>query len=698
MKGNSCPKWQRLLQAGILNQQRECNDMKTLLALLIMICLVSAAAAQTQMPKTMVKLYVSLQGNDAWTGRLPVPNHARDDGPLATVAMARDRVRTLRKQGVLVGKRVTVQIRGGVYFLTEPLVLTAEDSGTPSAPVVYEAYQSEQPVISGGRRFRDWTTTPEGLWVTHVQGKNLETPYFSQLFEVGRRLPRTSLPVGGGYYTIADAVPSTQPKKGADGFQYAPGDINPSWQNREDVNILCYHIWNMSRLRIASIDAAAHVVRFTGTTSAPDFWANLAKGGRFRVENVFEALPFEPGAWYLDRSLGKLYYHPMPGDNLKTFAPVAPMLTQLVRIDGSHDVTLRGLSFQHADWTLAPEGYSCVQAEVAQPAVITAVNARNCRLGGCEVAHVGTYAVEWGKGCRGNALIGCRLHDLGAGGVKIGSGGIPATRDEMAGGNVVDQCRIYDAGQVHPAAVGVWIGQSPGNRITHNDIHDLYYTGISVGWSWGYGPARAQNTTVAYNHIYNIGLGVLSDMGGIYTLGNQRGSRLDHNLIHDVLSYSYGSWGIYPDEGTTGLQVTNNVVYGCKTGGFHQNYGKDNMIENNVFALNTWSQVEASVPEDHRSYTFAHNIVYWNQGELFVGNWPVGKVDFDYNVYWNAKGPVHFPNGSLTAWQQSGRGLHSIVADPLFVAPLAHDFTLSPNSPALALGFKPIDLSTVGAK
>ena len=646
----------------------------------------------------MVTLYVSPYGNDAWTGRLTTPNHTHSDGPLASLAGARDQARRLREQGALSGKALTIQVRGGVYFLSEPFTLTAENSGIPNAPVVYEAYAGEQPVISGGRRISGWHEGENGLWVADLPDMKSGSWYFQQLFVQGRRLPHTSLPANGGYYTIADVTPSTQPKRGADGFVYAPGDIVPAWQNRDDVNVLCYHIWSMSRLRIASVDDATHQVHFTGPTCSTDYWAALAKGNRFRVENVFEALPSQPGAWYLDRSTGKLYYHPLPGESLKAFAPVAPVLTHLVRIDGAHDVTLRGLSFQDADWTLAPEGYSCPQAEMAQPAVISAVGAHNCRLEGCEVAHVGTYAVEWGRGCQGNALVGCRLHDLGAGGVKIGTGDIPADENALARDNAVTNCRIYDTGQVHPAAVGVWIGQSPGNKITHNDIHDLYYTGVSVGWTWGYGPAKAQNTTIAYNRIYNVGRGVLSDMGGIYTLGNQEGSRLDHNLIHDVQSFTYGGWGIYPDEGTTGLQVTNNVVYGCKAAGFHQHYGKDNVIENNVFALNTEAQLARTRAEDHRSFTFAHNVVYWTHGDLFNGNWTGGQIDLDDNVYWDAKGPVKFAGTALSDWQKTGHDVHSAVADPLFVAPESHDFTLRPGSPALAHGFKPIDLSQVGAK
>jgi hypothetical protein len=655
----------------------------------------------------MTTLYVSPQGRDEWSGGLAAPNGGRTDGPLATLTGARDRLRALRRSGQLAGRPVTVQVRGGVYRLAAPLVFTPEDAGTASAPIVYAAPPGERPVVSGGLPITGWREAGNRLWKADVpKGPGGGAWEFRQLFVGDARRPRTVLPKTG-YYTIADAAPPSEPGHAPDGFHYAAGELDPRWRSLGDVDVLCFQIWSMARLRVKSVDEATHLVRFTGGTAGTDYWAALPKGNRYRVENVFEALPDEPGAWYLDRAAGVVYYHPLPGEDRATFAPVAPRLTQLVRFEGDpagkkwvSGITLRGLTLRDADWTMGPEGRSGGQSEVDLTAAVTAVGARDCRLESCEVAHVGGYAVAWGQGCQRNAVTDSRLHDLGAGGVKIGETEIRSDPDLVARDNTVSHCRISDGGVVHPAAVGVWIGQSPGSQIVHNDIHDLYYTGVSVGWTWGYGPGLAQGTNVSYNRIYNIGRGVLSDMGGIYTLGDQRGSVLSHNLIHDVRTFDYGGWGIYPDEGTTGMTIRDNVVYACKSAGLHQHYGKDNVIENNVFALNGEAQLARTRAEDHRSFTFAHNIVYWTRGDLMHGNWDGGQITADDNLYWKA-GPAPFAFGQGAGvpadWQKTGHDTRSRIADPLFAAPERGDFTLRPGSPALAVGFQPIDLSGVGA-
>ncbi len=314
----------------------------------------------------------------------------------------------------------------------------------------------------------------------------------------------------------------------------------------------------------------------------------------------------------------------------------------------------------------------------------------------CEFTHIGKYGIESARGCRENRISGNHIHDIGAGGIKIGTPVREAGEFERTGFNEVSGNHIHDGGHTYLCAVGVWIGGSGNNSVSRNHIHDLYYTGISVGWTWGYGPSLAVGNIIEYNHIHHIGRGLLSDMGGIYTLGVSPGTVLRNNLIHDVVSYSYGGWGIYLDEGSTDILVENNIVYRTKTGGFHQHYGKENLIRNNVFALAKQGQIQRTRREDHISFTFERNIVYWTQGPLLHGNWS-DNFRLDYNVYWDASHPgqIDFPGGSFDEWKKRGVDVHSLIADPLFAHPENGDFTLKPESPAFGLGFQAIDMQGI---
>jgi parallel beta-helix repeat protein len=229
------------------------------------------------------------------------------------------------------------------------------------------------------------------------------------------------------------------------------------------------------------------------------------------------------------------------------------------------------------------------------------------------------------------------MTDLGAGGVKIG-------HDTEA--TTVQDCVIERGGRLYAPAVGVWIGNSGHNVVAHNTIRDLFYTGISVGWTWGYGESKAIDNHIDYNDIRDIGQGELSDMGGIYTLGISPGTTVRGNRIDNVRARGYGGWGIYTDEGSTGILIENNVVTNTKTGGFHQHYGKENIVRNNVFAYASQDgQVIRSRQEDHLSFTFAHNVVLWKGTELLGGGWSNGHYAFGPNLLCREDGAVNLPSG-----------------------------------------------------
>jgi parallel beta-helix repeat protein len=293
---------------------------------------------------------------------------------------------------------------------------------------------------------------------------------------------------------------------------------------------------------------------------------------------------------------------------------------------------------------------------------------------------------------------------LGAGGIKIGETQIRSDEAERTFGNEIGDCTIVDGGKMFHSAVGIWIGQSPNNRIIHNEIADFYYTGISIGWTWGYGNSLAGGNIVEFNHVHHIGKKsdgdgpILSDMGGIYTLGIQHGTVIRNNLWHDIAGLRYGGWGIYFDEGSTGIIAENNIVYNTTHGGFHQHYGRENIVRNNIFAYARDHQLQVSRPENHLRFRFIGNIVVGRTEQ-----WLVGGIDFNFefdrNLYWREDGgPIKFGNLSWEEWRAKGMDKNSIIADPQFVAPEKFDFRLKPTSPAFKLGFKPFDLSKVGPR
>jgi hypothetical protein len=297
------------------------------------------------------------------------------------------------------------------------------------------------------------------------------------------------------------------------------------------------------------------------------------------------------------------------------------------------------------------------------------------------------------------------MTDLGAGGIKIGETKIRNTDAEQTRDNEVSDCTIADCGITLPSAIGIWLGQTSHNVLSHNEIRGLWYTGISIGWTWGYGNSMARDNLIEFNHVHHIGSPadgvepILSDMGGIYTLGKEPGTVIRNNCFHDIAGLRYGGWGIYFDEGSTGILAENNLVYRATHGGFHQHYGEDNIVRNNIFAFGRDAQIRRTRLEDHLSFSFEKNLVYWKQGKLLDGDFSKLNVKFDNNTYWHVGGEdFKFAGMSWDEWRKAGMDEHGQIRDPGFVDADRSDFHLKDGAKKELSGFVPFDVSTAGPR
>jgi hypothetical protein len=303
-------------------------------------------------------------------------------------------------------------------------------------------------------------------------------------------------------------------------------------------------------------------------------------------------------------------------------------------------------------------------------------------------------------------IINSLVTDTGAGGIRIGQmiAPVPTPTSSV---NIISNEVSY-GGNVFPSGVGVISHRASDIVIADNLIHHHRYTGVSVGWQWGYNPSETSNVLVQGNYIYNTGRHILCDQGGIYTLGIQPGTVITNNVIKNVFSYAIFMWGIYLDEGTSEIVVSNNVVYNTGWSSMFQHYGANNTIINNVFArasLNPPPQpgdpapdgdVHIALTENHLSWTYTRNIVYDTfQGashSAFKSDQANVSISFSNNVYYNTYGtPLLFgiEQVSFADWQKTGHDNGSVIADPLFAGDVnqCDFFTIQANSPAAALGF-----------
>lgn len=668
------------------------------------------------------KYYVAPNGNDQNIG-------TSLQAPFQTLTRAQQAVRDLKAAGTLT-EQVTIYIKGGTYSITEPLLLTDEDSGNERCPITYTALPGEKVLLSGGERINGWKRYKGDIWVTTLPEVQEGKWWFRQLYVNGELRGRARTP-NQSVFEVAATTDTTTSMRSyqvpSDSFIYREGDLDPKWKHPENGEAIIYHYWTDSHLPIQSIDGKKNCITFgysSGKVFRDGFHGDLA---RYVVENILETLD-QPGEWVLERSTGRLYYMPMPGEDLTTAEVIAPKTEKLIQFKGNpregkfvEYVNFHNLAMGYTNFNLPWGDCNNSQGSASVSACIEMTGSRHCSIEQCKLYNLGTFAVELFDGCTFNRFCGNQLENLAAGGFRLRGtepGNLPSLR---TGNNTISDNTIAYYGLTYPSAVGILVMHSDCNTIAHNLIHHGDYTGISVGWSWGYQRSAARNNLIEQNHIHDIGYhNLLSDMGGIYTLGLSPGTAVRNNLVHDVNANRYGGWGIYADEGSTSVLIENNIVYNTKYGTFNIHYAKDLTVRNNIFAMGRLQQYSRSKQEKHTTAYFEGNIIYWTQGKLMVEEYKWDNISYkmstnpyvppietnvtyvsDWNIFYNpnlTRDQLDFGERSWEQWQAEGHDLHSLYVDPMFVDPENHDFRLRPDSPALKLGFQPIDMSHVGPR
>ncbi len=479
---------------------------------LVVVLLTVAARAEN------ATFYVTFGGDDAAEGS--------EAAPFKTIARAQEAVRQHLKERKEKGD-VSVVISGR-HFLSEPLVFTPDDTAKDDSIVTYKSHESDRAVLSGGRAIGGWKQNGQ-LWQTVIPEATSGGWRFRELFVGGQRRPRARTPTEG-YFRVVKAGPDNRTS-----FFYKPGDLR-RWSKLHAAELVFLHDWSISRVGIANIDEASRSVHLASSVGPPSphfAMTNFEPHPRYAIENAPELLD-SPGEWYLDAESGVLTYWPVAIEDISKVEVIAPVATGLITVRGDEsnaravrNLRFEGLTLSHCAWQLPPGGYAESQAtnhaerhgdpnspSAFIPAAVMFDGAENCALERCRLEHLGGSGIWFRRACRNNRVAHSVIRDVAANGANVGEAQVhvPSAEAIAAGtalspvsqGNAITHCRISRCGALYYGAVGVWVGMAKATEISANEIRNLPYTGVSVGWNWSPATTVCEGHLIASNHIHHV--------------------------------------------------------------------------------------------------------------------------------------------------------------------------------------------------
>ncbi|MFH1918968.1 MAG: right-handed parallel beta-helix repeat-containing protein [Planctomycetota bacterium] len=643
--------------------------------------------------------YVATDGKDT--------NPGTEDQPFATLQRARDEIRRSKAGGALPAGGITVEIRGGTYELSQPFELTAEDSGTEDAPIVYRSRQGETVKLVGGREVTGWkqVTDPavlnrldesargqvwqadlKALGITDLEGIGRAGTYQSdpglELFFQDKPMTLARYPNSGYMHIAATLDADGQPKTGivtTPEGKFVCDDPRPArWAGEKGIWLHGFWVrdWADLRIPLASLDAAAHTISLGPT---PGRTYGMRSGQWFYAENVLPELD-SPGQWYLDRDTSILYF--WPTEPLSSGKVVVSVVRDLVRLNDVSNVTFRGLLI-----------------EAGRGSAVVVNGGENVRVVASTIRNMGNWAVKVYGGIR-HGVVGCDVYQTGQGGIHLEAGD---RKTLTPAGHYAENNHIHHTARWDPVYQQAITVFGVGNRATHNLIHHVPH--IAIGFT-------GNDQTIEYNEIHSS-VFQSNDAGAIYTsppneTWSMRGHKIRFNYLHNIHGFKdKGCIGVYLDDCFSSADISGNIFHDVATailiGG-----GRDNLMTNNLFI-----RCGRAFSIDARGLGWAKGVGVFATKELFDLNYkeppwsvrypellgiledeplaPKGNV-MARNICWGG------PWGSTQAAAQPYVKFEDnlVDVDPRFAGEPPADFRLAEDSPARNLGFQTIPFEKIG--
>jgi len=587
-----------------------------------------AAPTEESSSSVMAEIYVSA---DAGIGQ----GDGTEGNPYARMEEARQAIQGLNDN--MTGD-IIVYFEDGEYLLDSTVAFTQADSGTNGYKVIYKAKEQANPVITSGVKVTGWKDANDsecqGLLVAEVDIDNTR-----QFYVDGELAVRAQGNISGTMTRSGEKTTYTTYNGDHDaytGFLCSNTDIL-NWRNPTDIEF----VWDISWAH--RISPVASITQYDDSHSFIEMeWSSFKTGqiaggvqitsGPDYVENAYELLD-EPGEWYFDRQEKKIYYLPKDGQDMNNATAIIPSVENLITVEGSLDekvtnINFEGFSFTYNTWLYPSEnGWPEQQANFAHDpaedfnmhayslapgAAIVTKMTDGITFDGCTFQNLGSAAINMLDGSVGNTVKNCVFKDISAGGILVGGVSITDAHPLMPGDTIenhIENGTAHDERQIvkdntitnnyfngigteYKGSIAIVVGYTDGTVVTNNTIRNVAYSGISVGWGWGFwdqggryidddtpddetpaayprfplgDAAVSRNNVIEYNDISQCMM-KLHDGAGIYTLGDMPGSSIKGNVVHDNVGWP---GGIYLDEGSGGMTVDENITYNVQLDLFH---------------------------------------------------------------------------------------------------------------------------------